>query len=438
MFARNCLQLATRRSFVTNTRRQVLKSSILPSGLVWTVSLLGASAFYFYAMNSRSAIHEYVICPIFRLITPDPEDGHNLGIWCLKWKLAPRLFFDNDPESLHIDVFGKKLSNPIGCAAGLDKNAEAIDGIMPGGFGYMEVGTVTPLPQPGNPKPRFFRLPLDEAVINRYGFNSGGHDTVYENLSKRVKSYMSSYFTDKKAVENLSLYKNKLLAVNLGKNKTGDEFADYLKGVEKFQSLADALVINVSSPNTPGLRDLQAESKLTTLLSQIVTKRDSLVGQGNALGQNSHKPPILVKIAPDLNDEALKSVVESAKNSQIDGIVVSNTTIQRPDTLITQNESLKNQTGGLSGKPLKPLSLKALKNVAKYAKGSNLVLVGCGGISTGKDALEFGKAGASFVQLYTAYAYRGPGLVAKIKDELADELKKENKTWTQIIGEDVK
>lgn len=438
MFGRTCFQLATRRSFTTNTRRQVLKSSILPNGLVWTVGLLGASAFYLYTMNSRSAIHEYVICPLFRLITPNPEDGHKLGIWCLKWGLAPKLFFDEDPEALHADVFGKKLTNPIGCAAGLDKNAEAIDGIFPGGFGYLEVGTITPLPQPGNPEPRFFRLPQDEAVINRYGFNSEGHEVVYENLSKRVKKYFSSYFTDKEAVENLSLHKNKLLAVNLGKNKTGDEFADYLKGVERFQSLADVLVINVSSPNTPGLRDLQAENKLTTLLSQLVAKRDTLIGQGNALGEKSHKPPILVKIAPDLNDEALKSIVESAKNSNIDGIVVSNTTIQRPDTIITQDESLKNQVGGLSGKPLKPLSLKALKNVAKYAKGSDLVLIGCGGISTGKDVLEFGKAGASFVQLYTAYAYRGPGLIAKIKDELADELKKENKTWTQIIGENVK
>lgn len=438
MFARNCLQLASRRSLNTATRRQVLKSGVLPTGLVWSVGLVGASAFYLYAMNSRSAIHEYVVCPIMRLITPDPENGHKLGIWFLKWGLAPKLFFDKDPESLNVDVFGKKLTNPIGCAAGLDKDAEAIDGIIPGGFGYMEVGTVTPLPQPGNPKPRFFRLPLDEAVINRYGFNSGGYDVVYEHLSKRITKFLGSYVTEKKAAENLSLYKNKMLAVNLGKNKNGDEIVDYLKGVERFQSLADALVINVSSPNTPGLRDLQAESKLTTLLSQIVARRNSLAHKGNALGKKFHKPPVLVKIAPDLNDEALQSIVESARSSRIDGIVVSNTTIQRPETLITQDDTLKNQTGGLSGKPLKPFSLKTLKNVAKYAKGSDLVLVGCGGISTGKDALEFAKAGASFVQLYTAYAYRGPGLVAKIKDELADELKKENKTWSQVIGEDVK
>lgn len=438
MFARSSLQLATKRSLSTRGCPKVLKSTIFPTGLLWTAGLVGAGAFYLYAMNSRSAIHEYFFCPILRLLTPDAENGHKLGIWCLKWGLAPRLFFDNDPESLNVDVFGKRLSNPIGCAAGLDKDAEALDGIMAGGFGYMEVGTVTPLPQPGNPKPRFFRLPQDQAVINRYGFNSSGHETVYSNLVKRVQKFLSSYSTDKKATENLSLCNGKLLAVNLGKNKTGDEVKDFLKGVEKFQSLADVLVINVSSPNTPGLRDLQAESKLTSLLSQVVAKRDSLVDQGNAIGCSSHKPPIMVKIAPDLTGEELKSVVESAKNSKVDGIIVSNTTIQRPDDLITQDESLKGQAGGLSGKPLKPLSLKALKSVAKYSKGSDLVLVGCGGISSGKDALEFGKAGASFVQLYTAYAYKGPGLVAKIKDELAEELKREGKTWTQIIGEDSK
>ena len=438
MFARRSVQLATKRSLSTNVRRQIIKSSVVPSGFLWTAGIVGVGAFYLYVMNSRSAIHEYFFCPLIRLLTPDAEDGHKLGICCLKWGLAPKLFFDNDPESLHVDVFGKKLSNPIGCAAGLDKDAEAIDGIVAGGFGYMEVGTVTPLPQPGNPKPRFFRLPQDQAVINRYGFNSSGHEAVYNNLADRVHKFLTSYFTDKKAAENLSLYDGKLLAVNLGKNKTGDEIKDYLKGVEKFQSLADLLVINVSSPNTPGLRDLQAESKLTDLLTKIVAKRDSLVKQGNVLGHSDHKPPIMVKIAPDLTDEELKSVVESAKNSKVDGVIVSNTTIQRPKSLITQDESLTKQAGGLSGKPLKPLSLRALKSVAKYSKGSDLILVGCGGISSGKDALEFGKAGATFVQLYTAYAYKGPGLVAKIKDELAEELKKEGKTCTEIIGEDNK
>lgn len=439
MFARNGFQVASKRLlFAGNSGRPNLKSSIGPRALLYAAGLVGASTAYLYAADARSAVHQYLFCPLIRQVTPDAEEGHRFGIWLLKWGLAPKLLFDKDPESLHVEVFGKTLTNPIGCAAGLDKDGEAVDGIFATGFGYMEVGSVTPEPQPGNPKPRFFRLPQDDAVINRYGFNSSGHDNVKENLAVRVSSFLRSYFTDKKAIQNLSLYKNKLLAVNLGKNRNGDTVKDYLKGVEKFQSLADVLVINVSSPNTPGLRKLQDSSKLANLLSQVVAKRDSLVNEGDALGHLSHKPPVLVKVAPDLTEDELKSVVESAKKSKIDGIIVSNTTVQRPKDLITEEEHLRYQVGGLSGKPLKPIALEALRTVAKHAKGSHLVLVGCGGIASGKDAIEFAKAGATFVQLYTAFAYAGPGLVSKIKDEVAEELKKEDKTWTEIIGQDVK
>ncbi|CCE64930.1 hypothetical protein TPHA_0J01080 [Tetrapisispora phaffii CBS 4417] len=427
------------RTFFKSNTSHVLRSSMLPvKGVKLGLGLAAGCFGYYYVMNSRSAIHEYVICPLIRFVTPDAENGHKLGIWCLKYGLAPKLFFDKDPELLHVNVFGKTLTNPVGCAAGLDKDAEAIDGILSGGFGYMEVGTVTPLSQPGNPRPRFFRLPKDEAVINRYGFNSAGHEVMFDNLMQRISKFVNSYSSKDKQASNLSLNENKLLGINLGKNKTGDEVQDYLKGVERFQSLADVLVINVSSPNTPGLRDLQNEKKLTNLLTQIVKKRDSLIDQGNALGAKEHKPPILVKIAPDLAEPALQSIVEAAKTSKIDGIIVSNTTIERPETLKTTDNQLINQPGGLSGKPLKIYSLNALRNVAKYTKDSNLVLVGCGGISSGKDAIEFAKAGATFVQVYTAYAYKGPGLIANIKDEITEELQKEGKTWTEIIGSDLK
>lgn len=439
MFARNGYRVASKRLFFSgNPSRQTLKSNAGPRSLLYAAGLLGASAAYLYSVDARSAVHQYLFCPLIRLVTPDAEDGHKLGIWLLKWGLSPKLLFDKDPESLHVNVFGKTLTNPIGCAAGLDKDAEAVDSIFATGFGYVEVGSITPQAQPGNPKPRFFRLPQDDAVINRYGFNSSGHEAVQGNLAVRVSRFINSYFADKKAIQNLSLHKDKLLAVNLGKNKNGDEISDYLLGVEKFQGLADVLVINVSSPNTPGLRKLQDSSKLTNLLSQVVAKRDSLIDGGDALGHSTHRPPVLVKVAPDLSGDELKSIVESAKTSKIDGIIVSNTTVQRPKDLITQEEHLRDQVGGLSGKPLKPIALKALKTVAKYAKGSQLVLVGCGGISNGKDAIEFAKAGATFVQLYTAFAYAGPGLVAKIKDEVAEELQKEGKTWTEIIGQDNK
>lgn len=436
-FTTNVFKISSRRNFGTAPRTKgVLKASLIGTNAKIVLGALGLGLGYFYVMNSRSAIHEFLVCPIVRLITPDAENGHKLGIWCLKWGLAPKLFFDKDPESMHVKVFGKTLTNPVGCAAGLDKDAEAIDGIMPCGFGYMEVGTVTPLAQPGNPRPRFFRLPEDDAVINRYGFNSNGHEVMLKNLSKRVSKFLRSYKGDKEE-SNLSLYNNKFLAINIGKNKTGDEVQDYLKGVEKFQPYADVLVINVSSPNTPGLRDLQAESKLTNLLTEIVATRNANIKNGNALGATNHKPPVLVKIAPDLTEDEIKDIVQSAKTSKIDGIIVSNTTIQRPNTLKTKDETLRNQKGGLSGKPLKPFSIKALKTAAKYAKGSDLVLVGCGGISTGQDAIEFAKAGASFVEIYTSYAYSGPGLIARIKDEIKEGLDKEGKTWMEIIGQDV-
>ncbi|KAL6937781.1 Dihydroorotate dehydrogenase (quinone), mitochondrial [Hanseniaspora osmophila] len=439
--ARNPVATHQFRTFFTRNTRMPLKSSVAaPKFILYAAGAVGLSGLAFYGLNARSSFHEYVLCPIIRILTPDAENGHKIGILCFKYGLTPWLFFDKDDKSINVEVFGKTLTNPVGCAAGLDKDADGVDGIFNVGFGYHEVGSITPKPQPGNPRPRFFRLPQDDAVINRYGFNSKGHNNAFDNLIARVSKFLKSYKSkqEKDEITNMSLYKNKFLGINLGKNKTGDEVQDYLEGVDKFQSLADVLVINVSSPNTPGLRDLQAESKLTNLLTQIVDKRDSLISRGNALGAKEHKPPVLVKIAPDLTEPELASIVQSAKDSKIDGIVVSNTTIQRPSSLLTADDSLKNQTGGLSGKPLKPLSLKALRTVARYSKDSGLVLVGCGGISTGKDAIEFAKAGATFVQLYTSFAYSGPPLVARVKDEITAELAKEGKTWMQIIGEDVK
>lgn len=425
--------------FIANSKLR-LKCSVfegLSKATIYGTSAIFGMMLSYYALNSRSAIHEYFVCPMVRLATPDAENGHRFAIWCLKWGLVPRLLFDKDDEVLHVDVFGKRLTNPIGCAAGLDKDGEAIDGILSAGFGYVEIGTVTPLAQPGNPRPRLFRLPMDEAVINRYGFNSSGHEKVYENVSGRLKRFLRSYFRDQN-ITNLCLQQDKFLGINLGKNKNGNEIDDYLKGVEKFQALADVLVINVSSPNTPGLRDLQKEGRLVELLTQVVAKRDLLVSKGNFLGAKSHRPPIMVKIAPDLTEPELQSIAEAAKTSKVDGIIVSNTTVAVPDTLYTNDEVLKSQKGGLSGKPLKPYALKALRNISKYTKDSNLVLVGSGGISSGSDAIEFAKAGATFVQLYTSYAYKGPGLVARIKDEIREQLRQESKTWMEIIGEDTK
>jgi dihydroorotate dehydrogenase len=308
----------------------------------------------------------------------------------------------------------------------LDKDGEAIDSLFDTGFSYVEIGSITPEPQPGNPKPRFFRLPRDEAVINRYGFNSSGHFNVLSTLKMRF----AKLFDRSEYQEANSFRPGKLLGINLGKNKFGDEVEDYVKGVSRLGPYADVLVVNVSSPNTPGLRDLQSEGKLTKLLSTVVQERN-VVGK-NLVGK---VPPVLVKVAPDLTEPEIESIANSAIQAKVDGIIMSNTTIQRPtQSLLTTDSKLINETGGLSGKPLKPLSLQALRTLHKYTKDSNLVLVGCGGVSSGKDVLEFGKAGASIVQLYTAFAYRGPGLPLKIKDELVEELQKEGKSWQEIIG----
>ncbi|OWB79941.1 hypothetical protein B5S32_g4182 [[Candida] boidinii] len=391
---------------------------------------IGAIGIGLYCLDARSAVHEYVLCPLLRLAT-SAEDGHKLGIKFLKYGIAPRLFSDNDDEILQVDVFGKKLKNPVGMAAGFDKEGDVIDPVLDLGFSYIEIGSITPEPQPGNPKPRFFRLPQDDAVINRYGFNSSGHLSVLSTLRVRFEKYLSA---NPNATNN-SFRDGKLLAINLGKNKTGDEIEDYVKGVQNFGPYADVLVINVSSPNTPGLRNLQSEAKLTNLLKTVVSERDNLPGE---LINPNLKPPVLVKIAPDLTEEEIKSISIAAKDAKIDGIIISNTTVQRPVKKMITQSGVVHETGGLSGKPLKEISLKSLRTLRKYTKDSNLVLVGCGGISSGKDAIEFAKAGATFIEMYTAFAYKGPGLAAKVKDEIVSELKKEGKTWMEIVGSDDK
>ncbi|KAG7663593.1 URA9 [[Candida] subhashii] len=413
-----------------------LRSQVVPTPILLIGGLAGAIAGGYYLLDARSAFHEYVLCPLIRTFT-DGEQGHKLGIFFMKYGLAPRLLdegYNDQSDILGVDVFGTKLRNPIGLAAGLDKDGEAIEALFNSGFSYVEIGSITPEPQPGNPKPRFFRLPRDDAVINRYGFNSSGHFNVIANLKVRFNKLLTKFEKSAKSPNDEpfsnAFKEGKLLGINLGKNKFGDEVTDYTKGVERLSKYADVLIINVSSPNTPGLRDLQSEEKLTNLLTTVVKERDN-VGK-NLLGKI---PPVLVKVAPDLTEPEIESIATSAKDAKVDGIIISNTTIQRPiDQLLTTDTQLINQTGGLSGKPLKPLALKALRTLRKYTKDSNLVLIGCGGISTGKDALEFGKAGATFIELYTAFAYKGPGLVAKIRDELANELRKEGKTWQQIIG----
>lgn len=401
--------------------------------LKWSAIFAGATAFAFYTVDSRSAIHQYIALPILRLCT-DAETSHRLGIEILANGLSPKQRQEDneiDPQHLlEVTLFANSkrpltLRTPLGVAAGLDKHGEAIDGLFGLGFSYVEVGSVTPLAQDGNPKPRFFRLPKDDAVINRYGFNSEGHFAVMGRLKQRL---MTALGHEVPAIDSKrhSLDDNKVLAVNLGKNKTGDEVSDYTQGVTRFANLSDALVVNVSSPNTPGLRDLQGEEKLAHLLTAVVAER-------NKVNFTNTYTPILVKIAPDLSESEIVSIAKAAKQSKIDGIIVSNTTIQRPEHLRSQ-KYISTETGGLSGAPLKPIALKAVRTLRKNV-GDELTIVGCGGISNGKDAVEFARAGATFVQVYTALAYQGPGLPVHMKQEIVKELN--GQKWVDIVGKDV-
>ncbi|KDQ11921.1 hypothetical protein BOTBODRAFT_34993 [Botryobasidium botryosum FD-172 SS1] len=344
-----------------------------------------------------------------------PETAHRFAVRVLGSGWAPQDRAQDDP-SLGVQLWGHRLSSPIGLAAGFDKDAEAIEGLFGIGFSWVEVGSVTPKPQPGNPRPRFFHLPEDSAIINRYGFPSRGAHIVLSHLRSYLAKYPPSSAPDR------------ILAVNLGKNKSSppDDISDFINGVRTFGPLSDVLVINVSSPNTPGLRGLQNRGMLEELLAEVIKTRNGLAERKD--GWKWAKPKIVLKIAPDLDKAELEDVAEVVKASGVDGVIVSNTTIQRPSSLIS---AASHEQGGLSGPPLYPLSLKAFRTLRSLLPPS-IPLIGCGGITTGRDALEFAEAGATLVQVYTAFGYDGVGFPRRIKDQLQHELTAGGKTWEEI------
>jgi dihydroorotate dehydrogenase len=335
---------------------------------------------------------------LFRLARPalymlDPERAHRLAIAALKHGLAPRAAEPDDPV-LATRVWGIDFANPIGLAAGFDKHAEAIDPLLGLGFGFVEVGTATPEPQPGNPGKRLFRLDEDEAVINRFGFNSEGLSAFARRLQARRPAPRS----------------RGVVGANVGKNRdTADAAADYEKGVAAVTPFADYVVVNVSSPNTPGLRGLQARGPIENLL------RRALAARTRAVPTPLRPPPLLAKVGPDLDDEALRDIAEMAIATGIDGLVVGNTTLVRPATL---KSSDRDEAGGLSGRPLMGPSTECLRRIYRFTDG-RIPIVGCGGVFSGADAYAKIRAGASLVQVYTALVFRGPGLVAAIKRDLA-------------------
>ncbi|XP_063439930.1 dihydroorotate dehydrogenase (quinone), mitochondrial-like isoform X2 [Mytilus trossulus] len=384
---------------------------------------------------------EYVM-PFFQLF--DAETSHKMAVKAAKYKLVPKSKITPHPV-LASRVFDRDFPSPVGLAAGFDKDGEAVDGMLKMGFSFVEIGSVTPNPQPGNEKPRVFRLKEDKAVINRYGFNSEGHDKVYNRLKVReveppVVELLPHFpqmseernmlninlWTDTTVPDDIRLLKVPgIMGVNLGKNKTSSyPVEDYVQGVRKFGKVADYLVINISSPNTPGLRAMQGKDMLDTLLEKVLSERDHIRGR---------KPPLLVKIAPDLTDQDKKDIAEVVLNRKesLGGLIVSNTTVSRPDSL---KSSHKDEVGGLSGEPLKDLSTKTISDMYRLTEGK-VPIIGVGGVGSGEDAYDKIKEGASLVQLYTALIYQGPPVIGKINRELSELLIKDGyKSITEAVG----
>jgi dihydroorotate dehydrogenase len=331
------------------------------------------------------------------LYTLPPETAHHAALFALEKGLVGQRGEPDDPI-LATTVFGLKFSNPIGLAAGFDKDARVIDAMLWLGFGFVEAGTVTPKPQPGNPKPRLFRLTEDEALINRLGFNSGGVDAFAQRLIERQQKR----------------HARGIVGANVGKNRdTVDGAADYVAGIERLAGLSDYLVVNLSSPNTPGLRGLQAREPIEDLLRRVLSAR-------NQSAPNPKKrPPLLAKVGPDLSGEQLSDIAEVALAVGVDGLIVGNTTIERPASLKSRD---KKEAGGLSGAPLLDASTACLAELYRLTRGK-LPLIGCGGVKAGADAYAKIRAGASLVQLYSALIFEGPGLIQRIKYELAQALR---------------
>lgn len=338
----------------------------------------------------------------------DPERAHDLALRALRFGLAGADRSAADPI-LATRVLGLDFANPIGLAAGFDKSAVAVGPLMRLGFGFVEAGSVTPRPQIGNPKPRLFRLPEDRAVINRMGMNNAGLAAFCARIAA------------------LKRPRPAVLGVNIAINKEGAApLRDYPALYEAVAPLADYVAVNVSSPNTPGLRDLQGERQLSEILAALSDKR---------LKCQSARPPILVKIAPDLSPAAIEPIVEAVVTQGMEGLIVSNTTIARPGL----RSAHRGQAGGLSGPPLRAPSTELLKRVAKLARGRGLTLIGCGGVGSGADAYEKLRAGASLVQLYAAFAYDGPALIPRMKRELAALLRRDGvRNVGDVVGVDVR
>ncbi|EGO58872.1 hypothetical protein NEUTE1DRAFT_116287 [Neurospora tetrasperma FGSC 2508] len=407
---------------------------------------------YYYATDTRASVHQYLVPPLLRTIFPDAEEAHHVGTAALKGLYETGLYIrERVPESpngpLSVNVFGKQLLNPIGISAGLDKDAEIPDPLFALGAGVVEVGGCTPFPQEGNPKPRVFRIPSVDGLINRYGLNSRGADAMATRLRERLRKFARSVgLTDNEVLNEEgtdgippgSLHPGRLLCVQIAKNKKTDEkdvnavIRDYVYCVDKLAPYADVLVVNVSSPNTPGLRDLQATEPLTKLLSAVVDAAQQT--------KRKTKPRVMVKVSPDEDDDTqMEGVVEAVWNSGVDGVIVGNTTKRRTGIvpkgvkLIDDEPKILHEEGGFSGPALFDRTVNLIGRYRKMLDGYALksesdkspaqkVLFASGGITNGEQALRVLNAGASVAMVYTAMVYGGSGTITRIKSEMKEKL----------------
>jgi len=343
--------------------------------------------------------------PLLRAL--DPEDAHALSLQALRY--APLMRSVSDDRRLGVRAFGLNFPNPIGIAAGYDKGADVPDALLRLGFGFVEVGTITPRPQAGNPRPRLFRLDADGGVINRLGFNSPGADVVLARLTARGTN-------------------GGIVGINVGANRdTIDRGSDYVRLIEMFAPVASYFTVNVSSPNTPGLRNLQQAAQLDDLLAKVIDARERV-------REKAGDTPVLLKIAPDLDLTELDDVVHVARSRKVDGMIVANTTLARPATL--RETSRAKEQGGLSGRPLMRLATRMVAETYVRVEGA-FPLIGVGGIDTGGAALTRIRAGASLIQLYSPLIYKGLGLVEDIKRDLASTLLRTGReSLSEIVGAD--
>jgi dihydroorotate dehydrogenase len=433
-------------SYLRSLRQAVVRTTVAATAGVVLVEVTTHLPSQGRASATYHRLVDHTITPLLRQYT-SPETAHHVALYCARLGLAPiyRPSAKEQETNLTTTLWDMEFPNPVGLAAGFDKNGSAIRGLEGMGFGFVEIGSVTPLPQPGNPQPRMFRLLPERAIINRYGFNSEGMEAVAVNLKQyresllpdttdtqekeldaaenkqplhRIAHAMSfvakSYTRVHKALFPSHFYTpSTLVGVNLGKNKVSEhsEVDDYCQGIRTLGPYADYLVINVSSPNTPGLRDLQEPSTLQELVRACLHERDQSLAD--------RKVPLLVKLAPDLSNEELLDIATVLMDCQVDGLIVCNTTNDRPMNLIS---SEKDETGGMSGAPLRDRSTECIKVLYHHTQGK-IPIIGVGGISTAQDVLEKLKAGASLVQIYSVLAFEGPGVVTTLRHDLACLLK---------------